>query len=75
MSYSIHSDRPADLPIGQPWPTYAEFSCDSGQHGLFPPPSIRLLGDFDVRERPARELGWQIRSGDRCIVLCPECAR
>ncbi len=75
MSYSVGSDRPADLPIGQKWPTYAIFTCDSGQHHLFGPPELRLEGPFDERERQARALGWKWTNGERCLVLCPECAR
>ncbi len=75
MTYMLCSDRPADLPIGQPWPTYCILTCDSGQEHLFGPPEVRIEGRFDERERKIRELGWRLRVGDQCLCICPECAK
>jgi hypothetical protein len=75
MIYSIASDRPADLPIGQRWPTFAVFTCDR-DHGFLPAPSVRVEGEHDDREAEIRARGWKLYAGpDSDQTLCPECAR
>lgn len=72
MGYSIGADD--SVPPGPDRPVYGEYRCD-GDHGLFPPPVIRIWAPLDEREREMRRLGWRIRVGDHNRVLCPECQR